>query len=277
MQRSIPAAIDGRSSSPNGSHLFSAPHAVGGPMRYLLTVRGRHQLRERVGRDPLLAFDLDGTLAPISPDPAEAALSPVTHGLLKALAQRCPVVIVSGRARKDVFSRLAGVPVREVYGNHGIEPTHASSVLRDQVARWTEVLRSRLSAWRGVRVEDKLYSLTIHYRQEPRPERARAAAELAASSLASARLLPGKFCLNVLPVGIANKGNALLDAQRRLGCDSAIYIGGDETDEDVFSTCDPEQVLGISVGRRTMSSAAYYLRQQSEVELVLQLLEESIQ
>jgi trehalose 6-phosphate phosphatase len=276
MQRSIHAAVDDKSDSLPDSQPASAPEPAGGYMRYLLTVRGRHQLRERAGRHPLLAFDLDGTLAPIVDDPEEVALPPSTQAVLKELARRCPVVIVSGRARKDVFQRLAGIPVREVFGNHGIEPTHATSALRGQVARWAEVLRSRLSAWRGVRLEDKQYSLTIHYRQAPRPERARAAAEQVVSLLDNARVLPGKFCLNVLPAGAAHKGNALREAQRRLGCDSAIYLGDDETDEDVFATCDPEQVLGVCVGRRPLSRAAYYLRQQCEVELVLQLLQHCI-
>jgi trehalose 6-phosphate phosphatase len=245
-------------------------------MKYLLTVRGRQQLRERAGRHPLIGFDLDGTLAPLVADPEAAALPPATHSALCEIARRFPVIIVSGRARKDVFQRIEGVPVREVYGNHGIEPTHASSSLREQIAGWSDVLRSRLSEWEGVRVEDKRYSLTVHYRHAPSPARARAEAELVASTLSNARLLPGKLCLNILPAGLAHKGRARLDAQRRLGCDSAIYFGDDETDEDVFSTCDAEVVLGVRIGKRPSSRASYYLRRQNEIEFVLQLLQQSV-
>lgn len=242
-------------------------------MKYLLTIRGQEELREHARKHPLLGFDLDGTLAPIVPDPEDVALPPGILLLLRNLARRFPLVVLSGRARRDVFQRLAGVPVREVYGNHGIEPTHASESLRAQISGWSATLRSRLAQWEGVWVEDKQYSLTVHYRHAPRPLRARAAATLAASVLDSARLLPGKSCLNILPLGLAHKGRALREAQHRFGCESAIYFGDDETDEDVFSTCDPQAVLGVRVGRRPASRAAYYLRRQSEMELVLALLQ----
>lgn len=244
-------------------------------MKYLLTIRGRQQLRERALLHPLLGFDLDGTLAPIVPDPGDAKLPAGILVLLRQLARRFPLVVVSGRARKDVFHRLDGVPVREVYGNHGIEPTHASELLRDRISSWSQMLRSRLSEWEGVWVEDKKYSLTVHYRHARWPLRAREAATAAASALESARILAGKACLNILPLGIAHKGRALLDAQHRLGCESAIYFGDDETDEDVFSTCDPEAVLGIRIGRRPTSRAPYYLRRQDEMELALELLRQS--
>lgn len=243
-------------------------------MKYLLTVRGRRLLRDWAERHPLLGFDLDGTLAPIVADPGSVALSPAIRSSLRDLARRFPVVIVSGRARKDVFQRLTGIPVREVYGNHGLEPTHATSSLRNQVAGWCEVLRERLSSLEGVWVEDKKYSLTVHYRHAASPEAARVAVEHAAESLPGLRRLPGKLCLNVLPAGLAHKGQALLDAQQRLGCDRAIYFGDDDTDEDVFSTCDPERVLGIRVGKPRSSRSAYYLRRQSEIAFVLQLLRE---
>ena len=245
-------------------------------MKYLLTIRGREKLRELTVRHPLLGFDLDGTLAPIVSDPGEAELPSGILALLQHLARRFPLVVLSGRARRDVFQRLAGVPVREVYGNHGIEPTHATDLLRDRIGGWSETLRSRLSQWEGVWIEDKQYSLTVHYRHARCPVRARDAATLAASVLESARLLPGKSCINILPQGIAHKGRALLEAQHRTGCESAIYFGDDETDEDVFSTCDPEHVLGIRIGKRPASRAAYYLRRQSEMERALELLRQSV-
>lgn len=203
-------------------------------MKYLLTVRGRQHLQEWAGRHPLLGFDLDGTLAPIVADPESVAIPPTILSSLRDLARCLPVVIVSGRARKDAFQRLAGVPVREVYGNHGIEPNHVTASLLNQVTVWRDVLRERLSS------------------------------------------MHGKLCLNLLPAGLAHKGNALLDAQRRLGCDSAIFFGDDLTDEDVFATCSPELVLGIRIGKQSTSHTAYYLRRQKEIAFALQTLQQSI-
>lgn len=243
-------------------------------MTYLLSEQGRQTLLEHLRQQPLLAFDLDGTLAPITEDPAKAALSTRVRSLLSSVARRFPVVVLSGRARRDAWTRLQGIAVREVYGNHGIEPTHASEELRQLVAGWGQRIARWLSTWEGVWLEDKQYSLTVHFRNSPVPELAREAAREAALHLGSVRILPGKLCLNILPSGIAHKGQALVDAQRRFAAGKAVYIGDDETDEDVFAACDLEHVLGVRVGRIPGSRAAYYLHSQSEVEQVLQVVAE---
>ena len=241
-------------------------------MRYLLSVRGRQYLHEQLRHQPLLAFDLDGTLAPLADDPEAVALPQQIRSLLGAVARSFPVVIVSGRSRRDVWTRLQGIPLREVYGNHGIEPTHVSEVLRELVAGWAERMARRLSTWEGVWIEDKQYSLTVHFRSSPAPALAQAAAEEAAADLGPVRMLPGKQCLSILPGGTAHKGQALLEAQRRFGAPRAIYIGDDETDEDVFTNCDRNQVLGVRVGRNPGSRAAYFLRSQEEIESVFECI-----
>lgn len=241
-------------------------------MRYLFSAPGQRVLRDRLGRKPLIGFDLDGTLALICDDPDAVRLAPKTRALLSVAARRFPLVVISGRARADVLKRLEGISVREVYGNHGIEPLHDSEELRNSVLEWGETMSRRLSTWDGVWVENKTYSVTIHYRQSPEPKAALDAAVFAAASLPGTRLIPGKCCLNILPARFGHKGSALLSAQRRFGCESAIYVGDDDTDEDVFSTCDPATVLGVRVGNKPSSRASYYLREQGEIDMVLSLL-----
>lgn len=241
-------------------------------MRYLFSAPGQRDLLARIGRKPLLGFDLDGTLAMIRDDPDEVRLSLTTRTLLRTAASRFPLVVISGRARADVLKRLDGITVREVYGNHGIEPRYDSEELRSWVAEWGEIMSRRLSTWSGVWVENKTFSVTVHYRQSPEPASALAAAEFAASTLSGARIVPGKFCLNLLPARFGHKGSALLEAQSRFGCESSIYVGDDETDEDVFSNCDPSSVLGVRIGNKTSSRASYYLRDQTEIDLVLSFI-----
>src|SRR3990172_9306390 len=60
---------------------------------------GRRALDEVVGGGGLLAFDFDGTLAPIVRDPASAAPRASTRELLARLALAPPRAGVSGRAR----------------------------------------------------------------------------------------------------------------------------------------------------------------------------------
>lgn len=245
-------------------------------MTYLLSAGGKQALAAHLRQQPVLGFDLDGTLAPIVSDPAAVSLGPRIRARLLSLARRLPVVVISGRARGDVQQRLLGIPISEVYGNHGIEPLHSSGILRDRVAAWSERVARRLSTWPGVWVEDKRYSLTVHYRGSPEPERAAAAARLVAEELGGVRLLDGKCCLNVLPAGFADKGRALLHAQQALARSTAIYFGDDETDEDVFAGCDPASVLGVRIGRKPRSRAAYFLRGQGEMEAVLRFVEASL-
>ena len=241
-------------------------------MRYLLTGAGRRELERWLQLRPLLGFDLDGTLAPIGRDPRAVALPPRVRSLLADVARRFPVIVISGRAQRDVLPRLDGVPVVEVYGNHGLEPLHASSVLRDRVAGWKEFISRRLSGWERVWVEDKQYSLTIHYRNAPEPVWAARAARITAEALGGVRIVAGERCLHVLPAGLADRGQVLLHAQRKLACPTAIYFGDDKMDEDIFAGCNPAAVLGIRIGPDPGSRARYYLHWQTEMEAVLELI-----
>src|SRR5580765_7119426 len=92
----------------------------------------------------LLAFDYDGTLAPLSRNPDRAHLRDRTRRLLIAVAQRYPCVVLSGRAREDVSRRLADVPVRAVFGNHGLDRTGEKPAYARLVRQWIRELDRRL-------------------------------------------------------------------------------------------------------------------------------------
>src|SRR5688572_28246449 len=91
-------------------------------MLHILAKRHIQKLAEFASSNVLVAFDYDGTLAPIVADPALARMRPGTRRLLASVARRYPCVVISGRARHDVLSRVGGVPVWHVSGNHGLEP-----------------------------------------------------------------------------------------------------------------------------------------------------------
>ncbi len=70
-----------------------------------------------------------------------------------------------------------------------------------------------------------------------------------------------------------HKGIALRAELVRLKCDRAVYVGDDETDEDVFSlTDDGLSLFAIRVGRKNHSRAGYFLRNQEEIDELLRLL-----
>jgi trehalose 6-phosphate phosphatase len=235
--------------------------------------RANRQVLARFSRvDVLLAFDFDGTLARIVRDPAAAAMRASTRALLATLAERQPCVVISGRRRSDVARRVRGVRVAEVVGNHGIEPSLVGARIRREVQRWAPILDARLTGMPGVRIEDKGYSVAVHYRLSVERARARTAIRAAAAALGPVRVVAGKQVLNLLPTGAPNKGAAFEEALARFGCDAAVYVGDDTTDEDVFALGQPSRLLMIRVGRARESLAPYFIRAQAEIDELLRRL-----
>ncbi|HSD11890.1 MAG TPA: trehalose-phosphatase, partial [Candidatus Binatia bacterium] len=95
-------------------------------MKDVLKPSNRRVLAEFAGSNLLLAFDFDGTLAPIVATPARARMRATTARLMNELKDLYPCVVISGRARADVLERLGNLPGLGVIGNHGIEPWQSS-------------------------------------------------------------------------------------------------------------------------------------------------------
>ena len=89
-------------------------------MKHLFSTEGQRALEAILRRAPLLAFDFDGTLAPIVDRPGDARLPPAAAASLQVLANRLPLAIVTGRRIADVRGRLGFRP-RFIVGNHGAE------------------------------------------------------------------------------------------------------------------------------------------------------------
>jgi trehalose 6-phosphate phosphatase len=250
-------------------------------MKHLLSPRNLPVVERFAWSRALLAFDFDGTLAPIVNDPAAAHMRARTRELLVRAAELYPTVVISGRTRADTQERVTGVPLREVIGNHGAErgaDGHADAATRAAlrtVQRWRQLLERRLGELSGVFIEDKGLSLSIHYRQSRGKKQARAAILAAAAAIEREeplRLMGGKQVVNLLPEGAPHKGVALERARARLGCDTALYVGDDQTDEDVFALDQPGRLLSVRVGARALSHAHYYLRSQREIDGLLRVL-----
>lgn len=113
----------------------------------------------------VLTFDLDGTLAPLVPRPADARVPDDTAARLKALSRMWPLGVITGRAIDDARARLGFTP-RYLFGNHGAEraDTAVSAVLRERLDPCREHLRRYRSAMqiRWIVLEDKGLSLALH-------------------------------------------------------------------------------------------------------------------
>src|SRR5438445_9629540 len=79
------------------------------------------ELRRRfVGKQPVVFLDYDETLTPIRDRPEDAVISASMREAVRRLAERVPVVVVSGRDRK-VVQELMGLDNLIVAGSHGFD------------------------------------------------------------------------------------------------------------------------------------------------------------
>ncbi len=238
-------------------------------MRDFLAAEQRSLIEQIGWARSLLVFDYDGTLAPIVDDRNAADMRPETARLLAEVASRYPCAVVSGRSRDDARLWLDGVALRAVVGNHGLEPWENPAPFEHAVARWVPRLAERLAREPGVVVEDKRFSVAIHDRAAPSPERAEAAIRRALTGIQGARVIGGKMVLNLVPEGAPHKGLAVLRLRQQHGCDTAFYIGDDETDEDVFRAAEPGRLLGVRVGESRDSRASYFIESQERIDDLL--------
>ena len=244
-------------------------------MRYALSSAGLSRIRAFLGRDTLLAFDIDGTLAPIVDRPWDARVPPDVQRALKLLSTHVTVAVLTGRAVEDARPML-GFPPRYLVGNHGAEGVPGQERISEACARvcraWLDELSSGSEPWRdvdGIVLEDKTYSLTFHFRHARDQSAAlRLLIARTATLLPLPRLIDGEKVLNLLPPGAPDKGEALAALLRSARCKRALYVGDDTTDEAVFRLHSPS-ILSVRVEPDESSAANLHLKGQTDVAKLL--------
>jgi trehalose 6-phosphate phosphatase len=206
-----------------------------------------------------LFFDVDGTLAPIVPNPEDARVPDGTRSELRRLASRYGLVAcVSGRTG-DVARAIVGVPELTYVGEHGLE-------LDPDAGAWRERIRS-FAAHAAWPAEEKPLSAAFHYRTAPDREAARRELEhLEADARAAGfRTRWGRLVLEVLPPIEASKRTAVAHLLSRAGLRRALYAGDDTTDLDAFAALD-ELELAVRVAIVSPEAPAA-LRERADVVL----------
>jgi len=216
-----------------------------------------------------ILLDIDGTLLDLMPTPREVWVPPglamTLNGLVAATSGA--LALVSGRSLNDID--LIFAPDRfPAIGGHGAEMRlnaegEAAAPLappldKELKRRLAEI--ARISP--GILLEDKGYSLALHYRLAPHAKDAiDAAIALIRADMpdAAVEVLPGKCVFEIKPAGFtkANGVRALMRhapfAGRR-----PLFIGDDVTDESVFEIMPEMKGLAFSVGRRARGVNGYF-------------------
>jgi trehalose-phosphatase len=262
-------------------------------LQHLFSVWQEFSKRLKAARRVLLLCDYDGTLTPIVDRPELADLSEKTRQLLQALARqsRFTVSIISGRALADLRQRV-GISDIIYAGNHGLEIEGPGIGLVNPLAEEmrpvfrliNQVLNKAMAPVKGVRVEDKGLTVSVHYRmvEEGKSEEVRNIFErviATARSLGKVRITSGKKVYEVRPAVDWDKGEAIALLIDRYGKTKTkkellpIFLGDDQTDEDGFKVIEKHGGISVFVGEKTNDSAAhYYLKSPAEVEQFLERL-----
>lgn len=207
----------------------------------------------------LLLLDLDGTLVPFTVRPDPSGPDEELKSLLRALSRQAgsSVVVISGRSRKTIENWLGDMDVSLIVEHGAWTREHGLGWTTCEPARtaWknevTDVLNQYVDRTPGTFLEEKDFSLALHYRKvdaEIALLRMREIMEdiLAIASKLNLEVLESNRVLEIRSPGI-NKGRAALRLISGRNWDFILAIGDDRTDEDLFAVL-PESAYSIKVG-----------------------------
>ncbi|HEX9206161.1 MAG TPA: trehalose-phosphatase [Candidatus Deferrimicrobiaceae bacterium] len=234
------------------------------------------------GGKALWVFDFDGTLSVIVPDRDAAQLHPMCRELLNMLAATPGyfVAVLSSRSIEDLASRvplpgviLGGASGLEwrLPGGHRVHPGDVAENRREKAKEAISPQLARLSSFPGVDVEDKGWSVAVHYRHVL-PE-ARAMLEPLLSELGRTpgiRVYRGPSVAEVQLLPHVSKSFGIRRICRFLGVDLSggrlLYAGDDENDAVAMRWVLRKGGVALVVGNRMRVPGARCV--DSPVELV---------
>ena len=237
-----------------------------------------------LGRSAVL-LDIDGTLLDLAPTPREVWVPPGLGKTLNRLIERTSgaLALVSGRSLNDIDLIFAPEQFPAV-GGHGAEmriatdneavATHAPPMDKELKRRLAAI--AKLSP--GILLEDKGYSLALHYCLAPHAEKAiYDAVSLIRAELPNApiEVLPGKCVCEIKPSGFTKaSGVRELMMHEPFRGRTPFFIGDDVTDESVFVIMPDLGGLAFSVGWRATGVAGHFDAPSDVREFLARLLDE---
>jgi trehalose 6-phosphate phosphatase len=217
--------------------------------------------------DRAVLLDVDGTILDLAPTPLEVIVPPDLTVALERLSKRVggALAFVSGRplAELDLFFMPLKLPA---IAGHGAEVRLAEGSVHRATTFLDPDLKAEIACIAdersGVVVEDKGYSIAVHYRLAPHlghEIRDEVSAVCARFSSAKLEILPGKSVVEVKQPSF-NKGTAVRDLMQHppFKGRKPIFIGDDVTDEAAFQVLPEFAGIGLSVGRQVEGIAGMF-------------------
>jgi trehalose 6-phosphate phosphatase len=229
-------------------------------------------------------LDIDGTLLDLMPTPREVWVPPGLAKTLRRLHERTggALAMVSGRSLNDIDLIFAPDQFPAV-GGHGAEMRiRGTDEAVSAAPPMDKELKLRLAAIAklspGILLEDKGYSLALHYRLAPHAEKAiYAAVSLIRADLPNApiEVLPGKCVCEIKHAG-SNKASGVRELMKQAPFKGRrpFFIGDDVTDESVFAIMPDMDGLAFSVGRRAKGVAGHFDAPSDVREFLAHLLDD---
>jgi trehalose 6-phosphate phosphatase len=216
-----------------------------------------------------LLLDIDGTLLDFAPTPREVWVPPELGTALGKLLQRTngALAMVSGRSLNDIDLIFAPMQFPAV-GGHGAEMrlTPDNESVAAHAPPLDKELKRRLAAIAkispGILLEDKGYSLALHYRLAPHAEQAiydAVSAIRADLPNAPIEVLPGKLVCEIKHSGFTKATGVIeLMTHEPFKGRRPVFLGDDVTDETVFAIMPGMNGLAFSVGRHAQGVAGHF-------------------
>ena len=231
-------------------------------------------------------LDIDGTLLDFAPTPREVWVPPELAMTLNHLARRTngALALVSGRSINDI-DLIFAPDIFPAIGGHGAEMRVNPADEPGAALQMDKELKRRLAAIAklspGILLEDKGYSLALHYRLAPHAEKAiYEAVSLIRADLPNApiEVLPGKLVCEIKLAGFT-KATGVLELMKHEPFKGRrpFFIGDDVTDETVFAIMPDLNGLAFSVGRRAKGVAAHFDAPSDVREFLAHLLDDERQ
>lgn len=216
-----------------------------------------------------LLFDIDGTLLELAPTPREVVVPPGLSENLQMLLEETSgaLALVSGRSLIDIDWIFD--PVRfPAVGGHGAEMRLSvdTEAVASHAPPMNPELKKRFAAIAdldpGILLEDKGYSLALHYRKAPLMEKAlydAVSAVRADLPDATIDVLPGKFVCEIKASGVSKAiGVRELMTNEPFAGRTPVFLGDDVTDETVFAIMPDLKGVSFSVGRRARGVQGHF-------------------